>query len=109
MSKETPRPAVRITNQFRKREAMVYDLRCEDIHLTIEITPRENADGLGEWRVEAHAREDAEKPSIGEPGATRDEALRAVARAWAAKGGSRGFPPLDWAAVSVAMLAVRAI
>jgi hypothetical protein len=109
MSKETSRPAVRITNQFRRREAMVYDLSCEDIRLTIEIAQRQNEDGLGEWLVEAHARDTAEKPTIHQPGVTRNDALRAVAREWAAKRGTHGFPELDWDAVSGAMLAVRAI
>ena len=108
-TKESSRPGVRITNQFRRREGMVYDLSCEDIRLTIEIAQRQNEDGLGAWVVEAHARQAADKPTIHEPGATRDEALRAVARAWAAKQGAHGFPALDWEAVATAMLGVRAI
>jgi hypothetical protein len=108
-SKEANRSGVRITNQFRRREAMVYDLSCEDIRLTIEVTQRPNEDGLGEWVIEAHARQAADKLAIHEPGATRNDALRAVARTWAAKQGAVGFPALDWEAISVAMLGVRAI
>jgi hypothetical protein len=100
---------VRITNQFRKRQAMVYDLSCDDVRLTLEVTSRESADGLGEWHVEAFARHAPEKPTIDEPGTTRREALSAVARAWAAKRGTYGFPPLDWDAVAEALVAVRAI
>ena len=85
MSKESARPGVRITNQFRKREAMVYDLSCEDVRLTIEVAQRPNDDGLGEWMIEAYTRQAAERPTIHEPGPTRNDALRAVARAWAAK------------------------
>ena len=109
MAKETPRPSVRITNQFRKRQAMVYDLSCEDVRLTLEVTSRDSADGSGEWHVEAFARQAPEKPTIDEPGTTRSEALHAVARSWAAKRGSFGFPALDWEGVAQAMLAVRAI
>jgi hypothetical protein len=109
MPKEPSRPGVRITNQFRKREAMVYDLSCEDIRLTIEVAQRPNDDGLGEWVVEAHTRQLADKPTIHEPGVTRIEALRAVARSWIAKKKDQGFPELDWEAVSAAMLGVRAI
>jgi hypothetical protein len=110
MGNETSRPGVRITNQFRRRDAMVYDLMCEDVRLTIQVAHRENAeDGLGEWSVEAHARQAADRPSILEPGATRTDALHAVARAWTAKRGAFGFPSLDWEAVSAAMLSVRAI
>jgi len=109
MSKEVSRPGVRITNQFRKGPAMVYDLSCEDVRLTIEVAARPNDDGRGEWSLEAHARQAAERPAIHEPGATRIEALRADARAWSARGGAHGFPRLDWDAVSAAMLSVRAI
>lgn len=109
MSKETSRSGVRITNQFRKREAMVYDLSCEEVRLTIEVAQRRNDDGLGEWVVEAHARQATDRPTIHESGVTRTAALHAVARAWIGKQGAHGFPQLDWDAVSVAMLSVRAI
>jgi hypothetical protein len=109
LANEKPRPAVRITNQFRKRQAMVYDLSCEEIRLTIEVTARENDDQLGEWNVEAHARQTQEQASIDAPGATRSDALRAVAQSWTAKQGSGGFPILDWEGVAEALLAVRAI
>ena len=88
---------------------MVYDLACEDVRLTIEVAQRPNDDGLGEWLVEAHAPQIADRLTIHEPGATRNEALRAVASAWMAKRGAHGFPQLDWDAVSAAMLSVRAI
>ena len=88
---------------------MVYDLSCEDVRLTIEVAARSNDDGRGEWVLEAHARQDAERPTLHEPGATRGEALRALAQTWIAKCGAHGFPRLDWDAVSAAMLSVRAI
>jgi hypothetical protein len=88
---------------------MVYDLTCEDVRLTIEVAQRRNDDGLGEWVVEAHARQAPDRPTIHEPGVTRSEALRAVGRAWLAKRGAHGFPQLDWDAVLAAMLSVRAI
>jgi hypothetical protein len=107
MAKEHPH--VRITNQFRKRTAMVYDLSCDDIRLTIEVTPRDTDDGSGEWIVQAHVNQAPEKPTVDESGATRGDALGAVARTWAAKRGTFGFPALDWEAVTKALLAVRAI
>jgi hypothetical protein len=109
MPKEPTRPGVRITNQFRRRDAMVYDLSCDDIRLTIEVMQRPNDDGLGEWTIEAHTRQAVDKTTIHEPGVTRTDALHAVARAWAARRGAMGFPALDWEAVSAAMLVVRAI
>jgi hypothetical protein len=107
MAKDNPR--ARITNQFRKRFAMVYDLSCDDVRLTIEVTPREAGDGHGEWAVQAHARQAPEQPTVDEAGATRSQALSAVARSWAAKRGSYGFPTLDWEAIAQALQAVRAI
>lgn len=109
MAKNKPQASVRITNQFRKGQAMVYDLSCEDIRLTIEIIARQGVEGPGEWTVEAHAREAPEKPTINETSTSRGDALRAVARSWTAKQGVNGFPALDWEAVSAALLAVRAI
>jgi hypothetical protein len=109
MAKDNARPLVRITNQFRRGQVMVYDLSCEEVRLTIEVTPRESGDGLGEWSAEAHARQAPEKPTVSELGATRSDALQALARSWSAKQGTYGFPALDWEAVTQALLAVRAI
>ena len=109
MPKEHSQARVRITNQFRKGDTMIYDLLCEDVRLTLEVTQRANDDGCGEWSVEAHARQSIDKPTIHEPGMTRNDALRAVARSWKGRHGAYGFPELDWEAVSVAMLGVRAI
>jgi hypothetical protein len=109
MPKAISLSAVRITNQFRRQEAMVYDLSCNEIRLTIEIARRTDDDGMGPWLVEAHARQAAERPTIQKAGTTREDALRSVARAWTGKRGSYGSPELDWEAVSGAMLAVRAI
>jgi hypothetical protein len=103
------RPRVRITDQFRKGQAMVYDLACDDFRLTIEVTARENSDGLGEWNVGAHASKASEGDTIKHPGVTRGDALGAVARSWATKQGTTHFPTLDWAAVTQALLAVRAV
>jgi hypothetical protein len=96
----------RITNQFRSRDAMVYDLSCGGgSRLTITMA----ADSGDEWRAEAHARQSPDRPSVVEKGATRGAALDALARAWTAKNGAWGFPPIDWNAVAKALRAVRAI
>lgn len=106
---KAPQLSVRITNQFRRGQAMVYDLSCDQVRLTLEVSARENGDGLGEWNIEAHARAIPDQATIDEPGVTRVDALRAVARSWAARQGRHGFPSLDWEAVALALLAVRAI
>ncbi len=103
---------VRITNQFRKRLTMVYDLRCVDVRLTIEITPGEadeSRDGGRAWLAQARARQAPEQPIVEEAGATPEDALQAVIEAWVGKQGAYGFPSLDWNAVRTALHAVRAI
>jgi hypothetical protein len=100
-------PSVRITDQFRRRDSMVYDISCEDTRLTVEIARSEGTTGA--FTVAAHARQSPEQPVVTEPGPTRAEALRAVGRAWAAKNAAFGFPKVDWELVEQALLAVRAI
>ncbi len=109
MAEEKSKIRVKITNQFRSGEAMVYDLSCEDTRLTVQIARRSNDDGGGEWTAEAHARQSPDRPRIGEPGTTRGDALRALGKTWTAKNGEYGFPTLDWDLVAEALLAVRAI
>jgi hypothetical protein len=100
-------PTVRITNQFRRGNSMVYDLHCEDTLLTVEIAS--SGDTAKTFTVAAHVRQAPEHPSLTEPGSTRAEALRAVGRAWVAKNGAFGFPKVDWDLVAQALMAVRAI
>ncbi len=100
---------VRITNQFRSANAMVYDLSCEDTRLTVQIAPLPSDEGGSGFSAVAHARQSPDRPSIGESGLTRIDALRAVGKAWAAKNGAYGFPTLDWDSVAQALQAVRAI
>jgi hypothetical protein len=88
---------------------MVYDLSCGEVRLTITVAQRENGDGRGDWVAEAYAREATDKPVIAEPGPGREDALRAVAQAWAAKNRVHGFPELDWEAIAAALRGVRAI
>jgi hypothetical protein len=109
MTKEKrPVPDVRITNQFRRGKAMVYDFFCKgETRLTVAIAPSE--DSTDTFTAAAHARQTPELPDITEPGSTRGEALRAVGRAWAAKNGDIGFPTVDWELVGQALVAVRAI
>jgi hypothetical protein len=107
-AKDNP-PRARITNQFRKRTGMVYDLSCDGVRLTIEVTPLEPSDGPGQWTVQAQAHQPPDKPTVGESGATRGDALSAVGHSWAAKEKTDGFPKLDWEAITQALLSVRAI
>jgi hypothetical protein len=109
MAKEAAKPPVRITNQFRKGQAMVYDLTCEEVRLTLEVSAGEANHGAERWRVEAFARQAVDKESLVETATTRRDALTSIATAWTSKRGASSFPAIDWNAVADALVAVRAI
>ena len=100
---------LKITDQFRDRRGMVYDLKCEGIRLTVCVSPRENDMDLGDWRVEARATQGPEAEVVAEWGATRIEALRAVGRTWTSKPQANGLPTFDWEAVARVLTEVRAV
>ncbi len=107
--KDKDKPSLAITNQFRARDAMVYEMRCEGVRLTVTMTPRKSEDDAGEWHVEARAgRSPEDKPVFAEWGNTRMEALRAVGRMWTEQ---RSLDELnvDWEAVAKVLSAVRAL
>jgi hypothetical protein len=111
MKEEVDENAVRITQQFRSRDAMVYDLRGSAGRLTLRITGRGGEDDgpPTEWRIEAATSSSPDAVVVAELGATRAEALRAVGRTWNEKRAASHLPSFDWESVARAMAAVRAI
>ena len=110
MTKERDEESVRITQQFRARDAMVYDLRGESGRLTLRVSGRGGNDGPpDEWRIEASTSTSPDAVVVAEEGATRAEALVAVGRAWNRKRVAGNLPSFDWESVARAMAAVRAI
>jgi hypothetical protein len=107
--KETEEEGLRITQQFRSRDAMVYDLKSVSGRLTLRVTGREDDDGTAQWRIEAATSSSPDAISVAESAATRAEALRAVGRSWAEKRLAHNLPVFDWDAVARALAAVRAI
>ena len=102
--------AIRITQQFRSRDAMVYDLRGSAGRLTLRVTGRGGEDGQPtEWRIEASVSSSPEAVTVAEGGATRADALRAVGRSWNESRLANNLPSFDWESVIRAMAAVRAI
>src|SRR5450432_1477574 len=89
--------AMRITLQSRSKNGMVYELRGEGHRLSLSIFQRENADEPSEWRVEARTAANAENAIAIAWAPTKVDALREVARMWAAK--NEGLPEFDWNAV----------
>jgi hypothetical protein len=110
MKSEIDADAIRITQQFRSRDSMVYDLRGSAGRLTLRVTGRTEADGPPtEWRIEASTSTAADAVVVTEQGATRAEALRAVGRSWNEKRLASNLPGFDWDSVAGVMAAVRAI
>jgi hypothetical protein len=110
MKPEVDEDAIRITQQFRSRDAMVYDLRGGGRRLTLRVTGRGAEDGPPtEWLIEASTSISPDAVVVAERGATRTEALRAVGRSWNEKRLANNLPSFDWETVARAMAAVRAI
>ena len=103
--------AVRITQQFRSGEAMVYDLRSASGRLTLRITGSGGAmDGPPtEWRIAASTSTSPDGVVVAECASTRADALQAVGRTWSEKHMTCNLPIFDWESVARAMRAVRAI
>lgn len=98
-------PKVKIVQQFRERNNMTYDLDCAGAPLTIRMFPTED-DG---WRIEARTN-DVDDAVVAKASArTRGDALAEIARWWQAEGATRGLPALDWAAITTALVDVRAV
>ncbi len=107
--KEKDKDKLKITNQFRDKRGMVYDLKCEGDRLTVYVSPRENPQDAGEWRVEVRTSHSPEAIVIAEWGPTRADALREVGRAWTSNATTQGLPTFDWDEVATALSAVRAL
>jgi hypothetical protein len=97
---------VRITGQFRSRDAMVYDFICDNIRITISVS---SSEPNSQWNAEAVAKQVPDAQSISGVGPSRGEAVSALAELWGSKNGALGVPWLDWNAIREALAAVRAI
>jgi hypothetical protein len=107
---EIDEDALRITQQFRSGDAMVYDLRGRAGRLTLRVTGRGGEEGPPtEWRIEASTSSSPDAVVVAEWAATRADALRAVGSSWSQKRISGNLPVFDWESVARAMSAVRAI
>ena len=102
--------ALKITDQFRSKDGITYDMKCEESRMSILVTQRSAAADEGEWRVQARSS-GALAPSVvfTEWGATRLDALLAVGRAWTSGLALSGLPTFDWDAVAKVLGAVRAV
>jgi hypothetical protein len=101
---------LRITNQFRSKGGMAYDLRCDGVRLTLLVTERTTREDPGEWHIEARGARTAEHVAVVAAwGATRADALRAVGQSWGTDEATTDLRVFNWEAVASALAAVRAI
>ena len=100
---------VKITQQYRARTGMTYDLKGDGHRLTVHICPREKESDGGDWRVDASMAPTRDTPVVSEWGPSRADALRAAGTAWTSRATAEGLPAFDWDAVAKALQAVRAI
>ncbi len=100
--------SMHITDQYRTRNGMAYELREHGARLTVMIAERTTEETGREWHVEASA---AQFPGseVSHAASTKAEALRHAGLDWAAVSATRGLPAFDWEAVTKALTAVRAI
>jgi len=105
--KSTASDALRITDQFRAKSSMNYDLRSPVARLRLVMTARANMADEGDWRIDASS-DVAGSQTITGWGATRIEALAAVANHWNTHGTGE-LPVFDWVAVEAALAQVRAV
>ncbi|MBI2390747.1 MAG: hypothetical protein HYV09_14250 [Deltaproteobacteria bacterium] len=99
---------LRITDQFRTRAGMVYELRQHGARLTLLISERSTDDGSAQWCVEASSNV-VPGTAVEHSATTKADALRMTGVQWVADCGVRGLPTFDWEAVARALTAVRAI
>jgi len=102
------KPPVRITQQFRARHNMTYELDCEGVPLVINVFFPVSDSGVEEWRIEAQSKHTEPASFASASAASRALALQHVAQRW------RETMPvsvsnLDWNGVAQAMTAVRAL
>jgi|SRR5579862_8357823 len=111
VQRDDEKDTLRISQQFRSGESMVYDFRCEAGRFTLRVSGRGGDDPgpPAEWHVEARTGSSLESVVAAEWAPTRADALRATGRSWNSKCVAMHLPAIDWERVAVAMTAVRAL
>jgi RNA recognition motif-containing protein len=105
--KEEPETSARITQQYRERASMTYELACQGVRLTVRMFFPE-ALSPSNWRVEVSTN--GVSASAAQASHTsRELALRAAADAWRALPRDAATLELDWPAIEAALKSVRAV
>jgi hypothetical protein len=101
------KPGTRITQQFRERHNMTYELECEGATLVVRVFPLEGEPA--EWRVEARTTDASDAIVARATASSAAVALERVAAWWRENTATRALSTFDWNAVAEAMTAVRAL
>lgn len=99
---------VRITDQFRTRAGMAYELRGRGNRLTLVVSETSDSITPAEWRVEASCPQ-CPGAEVTYSAKTRVEAVQRTGEKWIAEGEALGLPAFDWTEVIKALTAVRAV
>ena len=109
MKAPEPQPLCKVTMQYRSGAGKVFELESAGKLLDVHVTPRQEADPDGQWRVTAQDQRGGGATVISEWGATRGEALEKVSRTWVEQMSERNLSAFDWVAVTKTLQAIRAI
>lgn len=98
---------VAISQQYRERQGMVYELDCAGVPLTLRFFFQD--EGSSERHVEARVMTPSAELTAQGAGVTREAALIALAQAWQALAVEPPAPELAWTEITAVLRAVRAI
>jgi hypothetical protein len=100
---------VRITQQFRERHNMTYELDCAGARLIVRVFPLGDDEPCSEWLVEARTGNASDDVVASATAPSRAIALDRVAQWWRDNTASRSLGTFDWSAIAQAMASVRAV
>ena len=97
-----------ITQQYRERHNMTYELDCAGEALVLRVFFPAEA-GPAEWRLEARGKGEGVAVVIDKVAATRELAFQAICGAWPGTSPPASTSGYDWAGVTQVLRSVRAI
>jgi hypothetical protein len=107
-AKGAPGKAIVITQQYRERHNMTYELDCGGEALVLRVFFPAEA-GPTEWRIEARGKDAGEAVVVDRVAATRELAFQAICGAWPTAPASTTRACYDWEGVTQVLRSVRAL
>lgn len=100
-------PRVAVSQQYRERLGMVFELDCGGVPLTLRFSFPDDAGG--ERHAEVRVVSSSEELVVAGSGQTREAALAAAAEAWQRLETTPPAPALAWDEINTVLRTVRAI